>query len=98
MSFVRYYGTAGDDLFTGSQSKGRYQMQLGGDDIVVGGGLSDTIYMGGAFTAADRIDGGSGTSGITDTLLLDGDYSGGVVCTAETLKGIEAISLAAGWD
>src|SRR5581483_4990523 len=43
-------------------------------------------------TAADKIDGGANT----DTLKLNGDYSGGLVFNATTVTNVEIIQLAAG--
>ena len=50
--------------------------------------------MGGAFNAADRINGGADF----DLLSLDGDYSAGITFNATTLRNMEAIALNPGHD
>ncbi len=55
-------------------------------------GGNDTFAMGAALTAADSIDGGTGS----DTLTLAGDYSAGLVFGAATITGIETLKLAGG--
>ncbi len=84
-------GGAGNDTITGGSGDDVIHSG-GGADTVHGGGGNDLIGMGANFTAADQLDGGSGT----DDLVLDGDYSGGVVFGAATVTNIEAFSLAAG--
>ena len=76
--------TEGDDVIDISQ---------GGIDTVFGDGGNDTIYVGGALTAADRIDGGNGGN---DTLQLDGDYSAGVTLGDLTITNVENIQFFAG--
>jgi Ca2+-binding RTX toxin-like protein len=82
-------GTSGDDYF---------DISAGGDDRVTALAGNDTIYAGAAFTTNDRIDGGSAVddSVETDTLILDGDYSAGVVLGPSTLVNVEAVVLTAG--
>jgi Ca2+-binding RTX toxin-like protein len=50
------------------------------------------ILMGGALTAADSFDGRGGA----DTLVLDGDYSDGLVFGASTMVNIETLVLSKG--
>jgi hypothetical protein len=68
-----FHGTSGDDTLTGTAATDMFDVTQGGRDTVSGLGGSDTIDFGAAFTAADRIDGGTGS----DTIKLDGDYSAG---------------------
>jgi Ca2+-binding RTX toxin-like protein len=70
-------GGGNDKLFLGS----------GGDDTASGGDGDDHIIVKGALTAADHIDGGAGS----DDLLLNGDYSGGLVCSATTFVNVETL-------
>jgi VCBS repeat-containing protein len=97
-------GTSFDDtLRSDGYNNGEYfDISSGGNDTVIGTGtpgpISNTIYAGGAFTADDRIQGGTSTGpfGNQDTLVLDGDYSGGVVFNPTTLTSVEQIKLMAG--
>jgi Ca2+-binding RTX toxin-like protein len=65
-------------------------LQDGGDDTVVGGGGNDFIYYGGAFTNADRNDGGAGN----DTLGLVGNYT--ITFDADDLVSIEKLAAYSG--
>ncbi len=87
-------GTAGNDTSTGTAASDVFDMSQGGNDTVSGLAGNDQFSFGAAFTAADSIDGGAGT----DTLLLNGDYSAGVIMGAATLVNVERIALSAGHD
>ena len=63
-----------------------------GDDTVGAGGGNDVIVSADDLNALDKIDGGAGT----DRLLLNGDYSGGLVFGATTVTNVEKFELAAG--
>lgn len=89
-----FVGTSGDDHFGGTSGADSYDMALGGEDTIKAGDGDDTVNMGAALDAGDQIDGGAGV----DTLTLDGDYSAGLVLAADTIRNIEAISLAGGND
>jgi hypothetical protein len=80
-----FIGTAGDDDFTGTAATDSFDLTQGGDDMARGGNYWDYFYLGGALTAADRINGGAGY----DTLTLDGDYSGGLVLGTYTVTNME---------
>jgi Ca2+-binding RTX toxin-like protein len=65
-----------------------------GDDTVFAGGGRDVIAFTSRFNSRDEIDGGGGT----DTLELDGDYSGGVNFRSHTIRKVEIMALGAGHD
>ena len=85
------YSGAGNDVLTGGNGNDTFNPGSG-IDVVHGGGGDDVINMGATLTAADTIDGGSGT----DTVFLSGDYSGGLVFGATTIANVERITLTAG--
>ncbi|HEY0012289.1 MAG TPA: Calx-beta domain-containing protein [Allosphingosinicella sp.] len=70
-----YRANALDNDVRGAFANDVFRMQDGGDDSVRGDSGRDVFYFGSAFTAADNVDGGEGN----DILILQGDYSGGVV-------------------
>jgi Ca2+-binding RTX toxin-like protein len=82
---------SGDNVVTGGVGADVIRLQDGGNDTVFGSGGGDTFYFGGALTAADNVDGGEGI----DTILLQGDYSGGLTLDG-SVTGIERISMLAG--
>jgi Ca2+-binding RTX toxin-like protein len=82
------------DTLTGDASSNTFDISLGGSDAVSGMGGNDVVLAGAAFSAADRIDGGAGS----DKVILDGDYSAGVVLNAATISNVEAIDVTAGHD
>jgi Ca2+-binding RTX toxin-like protein len=86
------HGTSGDDTLTGTSGNDVFDVEQGGNDTVSGLGGNDVFNFGAAFTSADSIDGGAGT----DTLKLNGDYSGAVAFTATTMVNVEKIVVAAG--
>ena len=85
-------GGAGHDALTGGALSDTFDITTGGNDRVNGGAGNDAIYAGSHFNAGDAIDGGADT----DTLYLDGDYSGGVTFGTNTLTNVEDLNLAAG--
>src|ERR1700748_3645876 len=85
-------GTAGDDTLTGSGDVADFALWQGGSDTVDAGGGDDIFRMGAALDAGDKLDGGTGK----DAVLLNGDYSAGVVFNADPLTNIEVLQLAAG--
>lgn len=92
-SFV-LIGGAGADFLTGGHQADTFDLTHGGNDTASGNQGNDTFNLGAAFTASDAIDGGTNS----DTVNLDGDYSGGLTFTATTMKNVESLVLAAGHD
>lgn len=91
---------AGENLtFNGSaETNGSFLVFGGlGNDSLTGGQGSDAFFFGdgGRFTAADHVDGGSGTD---DQLGLRGNYSAGVVFGASTMTNIETLVLLSASD
>jgi Ca2+-binding RTX toxin-like protein len=86
-------GGAGNDSITGGARDDIFDLSSGGNDIVKGGNGNDIFNMGAALTAGDRIDGGDGVS---DDVVLDGDYSGGLTFKATTMINVETLSLMTG--
>ncbi len=66
----------------------------GGVDTFFGDSGDDVVYMGANLTAADKIDGGTNA----DRVVLNGDYSGGLVFNATTMVNVETLGLVAGHD
>ncbi|HXL98473.1 MAG TPA: hypothetical protein VN932_00980, partial [Rhizomicrobium sp.] len=84
-------GGAGDDTI--SAGAGNDTINGGGGvDVLSGGDGNDKFNLGANFNAADQIDGGTGT----DTVILSGDYSAGVVFGAATMINVETLQLLAG--
>jgi Ca2+-binding RTX toxin-like protein len=88
---------AGDDHLTGGAGNDTFHLSNGGDDTAIGGDGNDDFRFeaDGAFTAADKVDGGAGGG---DAANLDGDYSALVTFTATTMVNVEAINFGAGHD
>ncbi|MFL6844374.1 MAG: M10 family metallopeptidase C-terminal domain-containing protein [Allosphingosinicella sp.] len=84
-------GSAGADSLIGASGPDSLMLQLGGDDVVHAGAGNDLIFFGAALTAADIVDGGAGV----DTLIVQGDYAGGLTLTAN-VTNIENLSILAG--
>jgi VCBS repeat-containing protein len=80
-------GDGNDNVITGTSGADFFRLQDGGADQASGGAGGDAFYLGAAYTAADTIDGGSGT----DVVALQGDYSGGV--TLGTLANVESLTV-----
>ncbi len=88
-------GTAGNDTVSGGSGSDLFHLEQGGNDTVSGGSGNDGFYFGGAFTAADTVDGGAGTN---DQIGLEGDYSGGITLGAATITGVEVIACLPGFS
>ena len=80
---------ASDDTYFGGALSDSIGIGFGGTDKVFAGGGDDTIGAEWAFTAADTVDGGAGY----DTLVLSGDYSGGLAITSSMLANVESLAL-----
>jgi Ca2+-binding RTX toxin-like protein len=89
-----YKGTTGNDTITGTANDDSFAVEQGGEDTVSGLGGNDIFHFVAQFDAGDSIDGGAGS----DTLLLRGDYSDGVVFTDTTMVNVEKIELGAGYN
>jgi predicted extracellular nuclease/Ca2+-binding RTX toxin-like protein len=88
---TRFTFNATENLFAGGAANDFLLLQQGGDDNVSGGAGNDIFFFGAELTAEDVVDGGADY----DTIALQGDYSGGLILTAN-VTGIEAISLLSG--
>jgi Ca2+-binding RTX toxin-like protein len=90
-------GGAGNDLLNSGEAADDIIIEDGGNDTVLAGDGNDDIVAGGAFTASDSIDGGANGGGATpgDELILNGNYSAGVVFGATTLINVEFITVVA---
>jgi Ca2+-binding RTX toxin-like protein len=83
-----FIGTSGNDTLVGTGDDDTFDMSQGGDDSVSGGAGDDSFSFGAALTAADSINGGTGS----DVVVLEGAYTG-LVLAATTLTGVEEIDL-----
>jgi hypothetical protein len=90
----RFLGSTGDDVLTGGAKSDVFHLENGGFDTARGGGGYDIFYLGAALVAADTIDGGTGN----DTLVLNGDYSGGLTFGAATMTNVETLTLDGGFS
>ncbi|HYI41678.1 MAG TPA: calcium-binding protein [Allosphingosinicella sp.] len=81
----------GNDILVGGLGNDRLYLHLGGDDMALGGGGNDVLFLGAAMGPDDSVNGGDGA----DTLVLQGDYSGGLVLGDNVLE-IENVSMLAG--
>ena len=89
-------GTAGNDVYGGTQGADYFDLSSGGTDRVSGGAGGDAFFVGAALTGADRIDGGSGF----DQIGLQGDYTGAnrLVLNAATLTNVELLAALPGFS
>jgi serralysin len=78
-------GGVGDDLL---------DLRDGGSDTGIGGAGNDGFYMGAAFDAGDKLDGGDGAN---DQVALQGNYAG-LALSATSLTAIETMVLLSGND
>jgi len=93
-------GTAGDDLFYGLGGDDKFYLGDSGHDSINGGPGSDTFYAGANFDPLDVIDGGMedvlGGPPVTNVVVLDGDYSGGLNFAGFMLVRINRLVLVGG--
>lgn len=87
-----YTGTSGRDNITGTSAADIFDMSQGGNDIVGGADNNDRFLFGAELTRRDTIDGGAGS----DSVELDGDYSGGLRFDPFMVFGVETFRFAAG--
>jgi Ca2+-binding RTX toxin-like protein len=80
-----------DNILIGNNGGNRLITGLGQDTVNAGGG-NDFVEVGGDLGGNDKIDGGAGI----DKLILDGDYSAGLVFGLTTALNFERFSLADG--
>ena len=87
--------SAGNDTITGTPNADSFDLSAGGNDTVSGGASNDAFSFGAAFSALDRVDGGSGTN---DQVGISGNYTGGnaLVLNANTLTNVEVLALLPG--
>ncbi len=85
-------GGTGDDQLNGDDGNDTLDISDGGSDAASGGAGNDSVIAGAALDAGDSVDGGLGI----DKLILDGDYSSGLVFAAATMTNIESLVLTAG--
>ncbi len=87
--------SAGNDVITGTPADDTFDLSTGGNDLVTGGAGNDAFAFGAAFTAADRVNGGSGNN---DQVGLSGNYAGGLVLNANTLTNVEVLAVLPGFS
>jgi Ca2+-binding RTX toxin-like protein len=86
-------GGAGNDSLVGGN--GGDELTAGaGVDTLLGGEGTDVFVLKGNLTSADRIDGGTGS----DNVILEGDYSVGLVLGATTVANAEQITVKDGFS
>jgi Ca2+-binding RTX toxin-like protein len=91
-------GDAAGDSYTGIEGVlgSKFNDTLignGAANSLSGGSGDDRFVLGANFTAADSVDSGAGSK---DTLVLDGNYAGGIAFAAATMTNVETVSLVAG--
>jgi hypothetical protein len=85
------YDGAGTNTFTGGAGSERFAASIGAFSIDAGGG-NDVILAYQNLTPSQLIDGGAGT----DTVVLNGDYSAGLVFSDTTMVNVEDLQLVSG--
>ncbi|MGH6870056.1 MAG: M10 family metallopeptidase C-terminal domain-containing protein [Rhizomicrobium sp.] len=87
-------GASVDDRISAGDGDDTIDASAGGNDVINGGAGNDTILFGAALTAADRVDGSTGTNAVE----LAGDYSAGLNFAAGTIRNIADLVLGAGFS
>ncbi len=96
------FGEAGDDWMDGGDGDDGLFGGAGNDTLISGAGRDgmygdggdDSLYFGASFTRADIPNGGEGT----DQILLQGDYTAGLILISQSTAEIEQFVLLAGND
>ncbi|MFL6844372.1 MAG: calcium-binding protein [Allosphingosinicella sp.] len=83
-----FRGNLANNVITGGGGNDTIRAYDGGNDTVHGGAGDDLIFIGAALTAADVIDGGANN----DTLIIQGNYFGGLTLTSN-VTNIENLSI-----
>jgi hypothetical protein len=86
-------GNSADNTINGTPQDDFFFVNQGGDDDLSGMAGNDVFYFGGEMTSGDDVDGGEGL----DQIVLQGNYSGGLVFGTEVLS-IESIAILPGSD
>jgi subtilisin family serine protease len=94
VSGLAFSGTTADDVRSGGPTDDLFRLGHGGEDQAHGGAGNDGFYLGAAFSAGDRIDGGEGK---LDQVGLQGSYSA-LRLGANSLTNIEMLVLLSGSD
>jgi len=86
-----FRGNSGDNVIISGSGNDLLRMYDGGNDVVLSGAGNDNIFFGASLTAADVVTAGADT----DTLVLQGNYGGGLTLSANVTQ-IENVSILAG--
>ncbi|HYJ84008.1 MAG TPA: calcium-binding protein, partial [Allosphingosinicella sp.] len=86
-----FRGNAGNNVITGGAGNDVLRLHDGGNDTVNAGAGNDSLFFIAALSAGDLVNGGTGT----DTLVLQGNYAGGLTLGVNVTQ-IENISILAG--
>jgi serralysin len=86
-----FRGNSGANVITGGTGNDLLRLYDGGNDTVFAGDGLDNIFFGATLSAADVVNGGGGV----DTLVIQGNYAGGLTLSANVTQ-IENISILAG--
>ncbi|HYG47042.1 MAG TPA: M10 family metallopeptidase C-terminal domain-containing protein [Allosphingosinicella sp.] len=86
-----FRGNSGDNVITGGTGNDLLRLYDGGNDTVLAGDGLDTLFFGATLSAADVVNGGGGV----DTLVLQGNYAGGLTLSPNVTQ-IENISILGG--
>ncbi|HLL31772.1 MAG TPA: hypothetical protein VK403_12320, partial [Allosphingosinicella sp.] len=86
-----FRGSAGNNVITGGAGNDVLRLQDGGNDTVNAGAGNDNIFFIGALNPGDFVNGGPGI----DTLIVQGNYSGGLTLGVNITQ-IENISILGG--
>jgi Ca2+-binding RTX toxin-like protein len=91
-TFATFVGTSGNDVQDGTTGDDDFIHTQGGNDTLRGLTGEDRFFLAATFSRQDRIDGGADF----DELHISGNYAGGVVFAANTVRNIDLITCAEG--